>query len=110
MKIAIPTAGGVLCPHFGHCEKFAIVEVVDGTIAGINWIVPPPHEPGSLPKFLKENGADMIISGGMGWRAQQFFREFGVDVKTGAPSLEPGEVVNQYLAGTLVSGENLCDH
>ncbi len=110
MKIAIPTAGGILCLHFGHCEKFAIVEAVDGTIAGINWVVPPPHEPGILPKFLKENGAELIIAGGMGWRAQQFFRDFGIDVMTGAPSLDPGEVVRQYLAGTLAIGDNLCDH
>jgi ATP-binding protein involved in chromosome partitioning len=110
MKIAIPTAGEVLCAHFGHCQQFALVEVADGTIAGINWLTPPPHEQGALPKFLKENGADVIISGGMGWKAQQFFRDFGIEVVTGAPSLHPGEVVMQYLAGTLSTGDNLCDH
>ena len=26
-KIAIPLAEGKLCMHFGHCEKFAIIEV-----------------------------------------------------------------------------------
>ena len=110
MKIAVPTATGVLCPHFGHCEKFALVEVVDGTVAAVTWLSPPQHEPGVLPRFLKENGATMIISGGMGWRAQQFFRDMGIEVVTGAPPLDPGEVVKQYLAGTLVTGDNLCDH
>jgi len=110
MKIAIPTARGVLCPHFGHCEQFAVVEVVDGAVVGIDWLTPPPHEPGILPRFLKENGASVIISGGMGFRAQQFFKEFGIEVVTGAPSLDPGQVVTQYLAGTLATGDNLCDH
>ena len=27
MRIAVPTAYGKLCPHFGHCETFAIVDV-----------------------------------------------------------------------------------
>jgi ATP-binding protein involved in chromosome partitioning len=110
MKIAVPTAGGLLCPHFGHCEKFAMVEVSDGTIVDMAWHTPPPHEQGALPKFLRENGATLIISGGMGWRAQQFFREFGIEVITGAPPLDPAEVVRQYLAGTLVTGANVCDH
>ena len=110
MKIAIPTAGGILCSHFGHCEQFALVEVAEGTITGITWLTPPPHEQGALPKFLKESGANMIISGGMGWRAQQFFRDFGIEVLIGAPSLQPNEVVTAYLAGTLTTGDNLCDH
>ena len=110
MKIAIPTAGGVLCSHFGHCEKFAMVEVSDGTIVGMTWHMPPPHEQGALPRFLKEKGANMIISGGMGRRAQQFFTEFGIEVVAGAPSLDPQEVVRQYLSGILVAGDNVCDH
>jgi predicted Fe-Mo cluster-binding NifX family protein len=32
MRIAIPMAGGTLCPHFGHCEQFAIVDVDQGEI------------------------------------------------------------------------------
>ena len=27
MKIAIPTANGKLCSHFGHCESFTFVDV-----------------------------------------------------------------------------------
>ncbi len=31
MKIAIPTANGKLCQHFGHCEKFVFIEVDEAT-------------------------------------------------------------------------------
>ena len=31
MKIAIPTANGKLCQHFGHCEKFVFIEVDEVT-------------------------------------------------------------------------------
>ena len=27
MKYALPVSGGVLCPHFGHCEQFAMIDV-----------------------------------------------------------------------------------
>ena len=33
-----------------------------------------------------------------------------VKVVTGAPMVAPGEVVRQYLSGTLVTGDNVCDH
>jgi predicted Fe-Mo cluster-binding NifX family protein len=46
----------------------------------------------------------------MGSRAQQLFAEQGVKVVTGAPAAEPETVVRQYLADTLVTGENVCDH
>jgi len=39
---------------------------------------PPPHEPGLYPRLLGEKGADIIIAGGMGPRAQELFNENGV--------------------------------
>ena len=27
MKYAVPVSGGVLSPHFGHCEQFALIDV-----------------------------------------------------------------------------------
>ncbi len=110
MKIAIPTAEGKLAMHFGHCEKFAIVTVEEGKIASKEELTPPPHEPGVLPKWLHEQGADIIIAGGMGQRAQQLFAANGIKVQVGAPAMEVDEIVNAYLAGTLQTGVNACDH
>ncbi|MBN1308134.1 MAG: NifB/NifX family molybdenum-iron cluster-binding protein [Chitinispirillaceae bacterium] len=112
MKIAIPTANDQLCMHFGHCEKFVIVEVDEATrsITGKEEAVPPPHEPGALPKWLHEKGATVIIAAGMGMRAQQFFQQYGIQVVVGAPSDHPETVVLNWLAGTLVTGGNVCDH
>lgn len=44
---AIPTIDNKLCPHFGHCEKFAIVETEDNSIINVNYVTPPVHQPGS---------------------------------------------------------------
>jgi len=112
MKIAIPTSNGVLCPHFGHCDQFCIVDVDTGskTIIKQELVTPPAHEPGVLPRWLAEMGANMIIAGGMGQRAQQLFTQNNIEVVIGAPSEEPEKIVLAYLEGTLVAGENICDH
>ena len=110
MKIAIPMANGRLTAHFGHCQEFALVEVEGNEISKKEMLVPPPHEPGVLPNWLHELGADVIIAGGMGQRAVGLFQERGIKVVTGAPALTPEEIVNSYLNNTLMTGSNLCDH
>ena len=110
MKIAIPIAEGKLTAHFGHAAEFAIMHVESQEIKNKELLTPPPHEPGVLPKWLGELGVDIIIAGGMGSRAQGLFGENGIKVLTGAPSLTPEELVQQYLAGSLATGENVCDH
>jgi len=112
MKIAVPLAGGRLSMHFGHCERFALVEVDLSTKTILNRedIDAPPHQPGLLPPWLAERGANMIIAGGMGRRAQDLFVEQGIQVIVGAPADTPERLVGDYLAGTLQAGENVCDH
>jgi predicted Fe-Mo cluster-binding NifX family protein len=112
MKIAIPVAEGKLCMHFGHCEQFALVDVDEKTkkVAGTQMLTPPAHEPGVLPRWLHEQGANVIIAGGMGQRAQTLFADNGIKVVVGAPAGAPSDLVASYLAGTLQSGANACDH
>ena len=53
MIIAIPVANEALCMHFGHCQTFRLFEVDDNNaIVKVEDKVPPPHEPGVLPKCL----------------------------------------------------------
>ena len=112
MKIAIPTVQGALCLHFGHCEKFAMFTVDPETkkITDSQMLTPPPHEPGVLPRWLSGAGANVIISGGMGMRAQQLFEAEGVEVVCGAPAEDAQKVVLAYLSGSLTTGPNACDH
>lgn len=112
MKIAVPTAEGKLCMHFGHCEKFVITDVDQSTktIISKEEAVPPPHEPGVLPKWLHDKGVNAIIAGGMGIRAQQLFQQYGITVVVGAPPEHPQTVIMSWLKGELVTGQNSCDH
>jgi len=112
MKIAIPLANGRLAMHFGHCERFALVEVdpAEKKIIHREDIEAPPHQPGLLPPWLAQRGATMIIAGGMGQRALGLFAQQGIQVVVGASADTPESLVSDYLAGTLRAGENVCDH
>ena len=112
MRIAIPTSDGKLCMHFGHCDQFCVIDVNNDSkaIEGQELVTPPPHEPGVLPKWLAGMNVNTIIAGGMGQRAQQLFGQNNIEVVVGAPSDLPEKLVLAHLDGTLVSGENICDH
>ncbi len=111
MRIAIPTAQGRLCMHFGHCEQFTLIDVDDTTQSVQNTTtVTPPHEPGMLPRWLGNQNVNMVIAGGMGQRALQLFQQQGIDVVTGAASDQPRAIVEAWLRGSLETGANVCDH
>lgn len=112
MKIAIPVADGKLNLHFGHCAGFDVFAVAeDGkTVSEKTYLAAPPHEPGLLPVFLGERGITHIVAGGMGSRARSLFTDRGIRVTTGAASEASDNVVKAFLAGTLLTGENACDH
>ena len=111
MRIAIPIANGQLCMHFGHCEQFALVEADEqSNIVNKTLLTPPPHAPGVLPAWLHEQGADVIIAGGMGQRAQQLFAQNDITVVVGAANGTPEDLASAYLQGALEAGENICDH
>ncbi len=112
MRIAIPLAEGKLAAHFGHCQQFALVDVdaETGTVTGTETAEPPAHAPGVLPTWLAEQGAEVIIAGGMGSRAQGLFADQGIRTVVGAPAQTPEDLVAAYVAGSLETGDNLCDH
>lgn len=112
MKIAIPTANGKLNMHFGHCAAFTLLDIdlETKTITATSEIDAPPHEPGLLPPWLAERGVNLIIAGGMGQRAQNLFTEQNIDVIVGAPALDPNTLAEAFMAGSLQTGVNACDH
>jgi ATP-binding protein involved in chromosome partitioning len=112
MRIAIPLTKGKLSQHFGHCEQFAIIDVDSDNknIKSQELVLPPAHEPGVLPRWLAGLHVELVITGGMGQRAQQLFAQSGIDVIVGAADDDPQELARQYLAGQLQTGQNICDH
>ncbi|MGI5865126.1 MAG: NifB/NifX family molybdenum-iron cluster-binding protein [Myxococcales bacterium] len=112
IKIAIPVAGGIVSAHFGHCDSFLLVKIdrVRKKVLKTEMVVPPPHEPDLLPRWLTRFGVHLVLTGGIGSRAKTLFQQQGIGVVDGAPPLEPQAVLEQYLTGTLSNVGNACDH
>lgn len=110
MKIAIPTSDGKLCAHFGHCESFTFADVNMDTKEILNLEEKVPEEGISCQSasWIAEQGANVVLAGGMGGRPMMIFAQNGVQVVAGCPELPIKEIVDSYLNKTLVSGENSC--
>lgn len=116
MKVAIAAEdnnglAGEVSMHFGRCQYYVLAEVQDGKIVKSSTEVNPffgNHQPGQVPAFIKQLGADVILAGGMGPRAVQMFQAFGIEVATGAVG-QVGRVLDAYLRGDI-AGIVPCSH
>ena len=112
MRYAIPVIGGMVSPHFGHCEQFALIDVDEQTkkILKKEFVPSPGHQPGLLPEWLAEQGVSFVIAVGMGSRAQSLFQQNRIGVIIGALETDPEKAVLNHLNGQLDIGDNICDH
>ncbi|MCK4697639.1 MAG: NifB/NifX family molybdenum-iron cluster-binding protein [Dehalococcoidia bacterium] len=112
MRYAVPVSGGMLSQHFGHCEQFALIDVNEERREIVNkkLVSSPGHEPGLLPSWLAEEGVSVVIAGGMGSRAQNLFDQNRIKVVINALESDPEQAVLGHLAGTLKTGDDVCDH
>lgn len=107
--IAIPLENGILCAHFGHCEKFAIVTVKNNEIVDIKEVTPPEHVPGLYPKWIAQFGVTDVIAGGMGQKAIDLFNMQSINAFVGAPLTSAQELVMDFLNNKLSLSANYCD-
>lgn len=125
MRIAISSQDsqgldGVVSQHFGRCPFYTFLDFVDDKIAQIT-VLPNPyfssHQPGQVPAFIKTQGTDMLITGGMGRRAISLFEQYSIQTFTGATGTVR-EALEQALSGALPEavpcagheGEHSTDH
>jgi len=112
MLIAIPVSGEVLSEHFGHAEQFAFVEVDTDSkrVISVRYEAAPPHQPGSLPCWLRDRSVRVVIAGGIGRRALQLLEQNGIKVIYGVQPDTPQKLAGLYLADGLVTQSNPCYH
>jgi ATP-binding protein involved in chromosome partitioning len=109
-RVAFPTSDRkTVDSHFGHAKEFAFANIEGGKIVSVEYLTPPPHEPGVIPKFVSENGADVIITGGMGARAVGMFEQAEVEVILGV-SGSIDAVLEAWLEGKIESTGSACEH
>ena len=93
----------MVAQHFGHAPYFILVDVENGEVTATQGIANPfaeAHQPGQIPGFIHEQKANVILSGGMGGRAIQFFEQYGIQASTGA-SGTIRQALESYLGGNL---------
>jgi predicted Fe-Mo cluster-binding NifX family protein len=99
----------VVAHHFGRCPYFAFVDVDGRDIKSVEVLANPfyaGHQPGQVPGFIHQQEANVMLSGGMGGRAIQFFQQFGIKTATGAHGTVRSSL-ESYLGGEL-SGAAPC--
>ena len=109
MKVANPTEGIYISPHFGRCPSFTIAEIEGNKVVNRETIDNPGHEPGLIPEFLKNLGVNTIIAAGMGSRATDLFNDYGISYVLGVDGKVDG-IIESFIKGELKGGKSSCDH
>jgi len=110
ITIAIPSAEGRLHGHFGGCREFTLIQAdpEQRKIISLRPVTPPPHAPGAFPRWLREQGASVIIAGGIGRRALDLFAQQGIEVRAGLPDAPVDQLAAAYLSGQLTATPEGC--
>ena len=117
MKIAFASeenrgVESILAYHFGRCPYYIFIDVEDGKVNNVETKRNPffdKHESGVVPQFVAKEKANVIISGGMGPRAIDWFEKLGVKpITTISRKIE--NVLEDYLKGELQGAEPCNDH
>ncbi len=108
----MPIENGRLHGHFGGCREFALVEAdpEQKTILRTEVVPAPEHQPGLFPRWLREQGVQVVIAGGIGRRALANFAHHGITVRTGVAEMKIEELVSAYLEGRLTMAPEGCEH
>ncbi len=95
MKIAVACDGMKVTERFGQCEAFQIFESQNNQIYKSSSVPNPGNQAGFLPELINKMGVNVLISGGVGGRAMDYFNEKGIAVvnTTG----DATSAVNAYL-------------
>lgn len=105
MKIATTYENGSIFQHFGHSANFKIYEIEDGNIVSSNIVPVEGSGHGALSGFLKTQGVEILICGGIGGGAKTALAEAGIKLYGGV-SGDADAAVEQYVAGTLEYNPN----
>ncbi|MFC2036159.1 NifB/NifX family molybdenum-iron cluster-binding protein [Chloroflexota bacterium] len=117
-RIAIPSLGnggldGQRSQHFGHCDSFTLVDVVNGEIDSVTITSNPPHQEGGcmVPvNTLANLKVNALVVSGIGPRPLMGFNEASIDVYHDSICPEIRPVVEGLIAGSLplISMDNTC--
>ena len=110
MKIAVTYANGQVFQHFGHSEQFKLYEVGDGKVVSEQVVGVQGEGHGALAGFLKAQGVNALICGGIGGGARTALAAAGIELYPGVHG-SADESVKALLCGVLAyDPQTQCNH
>lgn len=111
MKIALPTQNDILFEHFGRATEFKIYTVEDFEPLTSVTVRPEDLSHEAVAKFLKEQGVDLVICGGIGEGARSAINDEHMILFSGVTG-GADDVVQRFLDGELDYGTdaNCAEH
>jgi len=110
MKIALPSRGGMIDAHFGHCEYFTIVTVENDTITEETRLNPPQGCgcKSEIIPTMAQMGISVMLAGNMGQGAVNILGNHGIKVVRGCSGV-PKDAVEKWLTGQLKDTGQSCE-
>jgi len=114
MRVSIPTRDengleGIVEQHFGKAPTYTIIDTETDQVI----VIPNTSEHmggvGLPPEYLNQNGVDVMLCGGLGFKAVRMFESYGIKVFVGAGGTVR-ETFEAWKAGKLqnATAENSC--
>jgi len=111
MIVAVPYLRGDVNAHFGSTQAFLIAEGVEGKLerTSVYEVQGMQHNHAGIAGFLKEQGVEVILAGGMGAPMQQALKAQGFELYcgVGGPAVA---AVEAFLHGEIEQSESTCGH
>ena len=110
MKVAVTYENGEVFQHFGRTPQFKVYEIEGEEIKSEEVIDTNGTGHGALAGLLSNEGAEVLICGGIGGGAQVAMNSAGITLYAGA-SGDADAAVKAYIDGSLPQiGEATCEH
>lgn len=110
MRIAVTYENGEIFQHFGHTEQIKVYDIENSQIVASRVIGTDGFGHGALAGFLKNNGIDVLICGGIGGGAQTALANAGIKLYGGV-SGNADDAVQSLIDGNLDFNPNvMCNH
>lgn len=111
MIVAVPYLQGNVNAHFGSTQAFMVAETADGKVdkTTVYEMQGMQHNHQGIAGFLKEQGVEVILAGGMGAPMQQALKMQGFELYCGVQGPAVA-AVEAFLRGDIEQSESTCGH
>ena len=110
MKLAVTYENGQVFQHFGHTAQFKLYDVEQGAVVSSRVVDTQGSGHGALAGFLRTQGVEALICGGIGGGARTALAQAGITLYPGV-SGGADSAVSALLSGALnYDPDTVCSH